>query len=95
MNRAAYVEALKIQLRGWDQRIDSLSTLAKLANLDVQPELQARMVELLEKRDEFREKVSELDGAGEGDWEATRESVERTHRELTEEFAETKACLTV
>lgn len=95
MKRAAYVEALKFQLREWDERINTLSTLAKLANLDVQSDLQARMVRVLSKRDEFRDRVQELEATGEDTWEVMMHSVEEAHRELRAEFDETRACLTV
>jgi uncharacterized coiled-coil DUF342 family protein len=95
MNRAAYVEALKVQLREWDDRIDMLATLARLADLDVQSDLQARMVRVLNKRDELRDKVQQLEVTSEDAWEAVKDSVDETHSELRATFDETKACLTV
>ncbi len=93
MNRGAYVEALKVQLREWDDQIDMLSTLARLANLEVQTDLQARIDRVVNKRDELRDKAQELELAGEDTWEVVKDSVEEAHRELRAEFEETKACL--
>ncbi len=95
MNRGAYVEALKLQLREWDERIDMLASLAKLANLEVQTEFQARMARVHKKRNELRDRMQELELTGEDTWDVVRVSLERVHRELRAEFDETKACLTV
>jgi uncharacterized coiled-coil DUF342 family protein len=95
MKKVAYVEALKVQLREWNDRIDMLSTLAKLANLEVQTEFQVRMARVLKKRDELRDKAQELEVTGEDTWAVVKDTVEQAHRELRAEFDETKACLTV
>lgn len=95
MNKAAYIEALKVQLREWDDQIDMLSTLAKLANLEVQTEFQARMTRVLKKRDELRDKAQELEVTGEDTWAVVKDTVEQVHRELRAEYDETKACLMV
>lgn len=95
MKRAAYVAALQVQLREWDDRIDALSTLAKLASLEVQSDLQARMVHVLKKRDELRDKAQELEVTSKDAWEVVKESVEEAHSELRAAFDEAKSCLTV
>ncbi len=95
MNKAAYVHTLKVQLREWDERIDMLSTLAKLAKLEAQSDLQARLARVHNKRDKLRAKVEELQVASEDAWQVVKENVEEAHSELRAAFDEAKACLMV
>lgn len=76
------METLRIHLREWDDQIDALWKLAKLARLETQTEFHAQMVQVLNKRDALQEKAEELQGASQDAWEVVRENVEGAHSEL-------------
>ena len=84
MSRDAYVEKLKARIDGWNAQFDQWEAKAREAKADAKIAYESHLAELRRKRDTARGKLSEIQGAGEGAWEALRDGAENALKELKE-----------
>jgi len=66
--RDVYVSKLKNQLDEWNATIDRMEEAAKVAKLDAEVEYRNRLAKLRARRDELRQKISEIQEASEEAW---------------------------
>jgi uncharacterized coiled-coil DUF342 family protein len=92
-SRDAYVEMLKLKLDEWNDRIDMLQVLMRLAKQEVRNEVEDRMEHLRTKRDELQSKMKEIEETGEEAGTAVRQGVDRVHADLRQTFDEVKSSL--
>jgi hypothetical protein len=71
-SRAEYLRTLEEKLEGWNAEIDRLATKGG----DISGEMASQLESLKGKQAEGREKVRELQQAGEGAWEDLKSGVE-------------------
>ncbi|NIO33174.1 MAG: hypothetical protein GTN75_15465 [Gemmatimonadetes bacterium] len=88
------MEMLKLQLDEWNDRIDTLQVLTKLARQEVQTEVNERMDHLRAKRDELQSKLKDLEETGQEVGTAVKQGIEKVHADLRETFDEVKSSLT-
>lgn len=88
--RDAYVSKLKSQLDEWNATIDRMEEAAKVAKLDAELEYRNRLAKLRTRRDELRDKISELQDAGEDAWQTLKDGAEKAQHELKMAFDDAK-----
>ncbi|MGD2218048.1 MAG: hypothetical protein PVJ64_14925 [Gemmatimonadales bacterium] len=93
-NPDVYVERLKLKLEEWNDRIDMLQVLTKLARQEVQTKVEERMDHLRTKRDELESKVKEIEETGEEVGTSVKQGIEKVHSDMRETFDEVKSSLT-
>ncbi len=92
--RDVYLESLKERLDEWNDRIDTLEVLGRLASQEVQRGVQEQLAHLRGKRDELQAKLKHIQTASEDAWEVVKEGVEKAQHELKIAFDEAKSRLT-
>ena len=63
-----YLQKLHAKLDEWNAKIDKLKAKADQAEADSRIEYNKRIAKLLEKRSEIKQKIAELNKAGENAW---------------------------
>lgn len=88
--RDAYLGKLKGQLDEWNATIDRMEEAAKVAKLDAELEYRNRLARLRARRDELRDKIGEVQDAGEDAWQALKEGADKAQHELKIAFDDAK-----
>ena len=83
-NKDAYVRKLKAKIDEWNAEIDLLKARAKLAEAESRIKYQKQVEELKEHRDKAREKITDLQEAGEGAWKDLRVGVELAFESMSQ-----------
>ena len=71
-----YEDKLKAQLNEWDAKIDVLKAKAEKAEASVKADYYKTMEELKKRRNSAKEKLGELQTAGDDVWEDLKDGVE-------------------
>lgn len=86
--REEFLQKLKTQLddlnERWQIERERLETLARNTSADARKTVESQIEELREKRREMKEKIVDLEVAGENAWEELREGAEQAWKALTE-----------
>lgn len=84
MSRDAYVEKLKARIDGWNAQIGLWEAKAREAKADAKVSYESHLAELRQQRDTALGKLSAIQGAGEGAWEALKDGAENALKDLKE-----------
>ena len=76
--RDIYVEKLKTQLDKWNADIDKLETKIREYEVSARQQYETELIELREKRNEARARLTELQEASEDAWEDLLHGFERS-----------------
>ena len=93
MSRDAYVEKLKAKLDEWNAEIDRLQAKSKNAEADARIEYEQKVGELRRLRDDARERLDHLKGAGSDAWDEMRSGFQEFWDHATRAFERTAAGL--
>jgi uncharacterized coiled-coil DUF342 family protein len=93
-SRDAYVEMLKLKLDEWNNRIETLQVLMKLAKQEARDEAKEHVGRLRTKRDELRSKIKDYQEAGEEAKTAVKLGIEKVHADMQDTLDEVKSSLT-
>lgn len=80
--KSAYQEKLEAQLHEWDAKIDVLKAKAEKSNASAKAQHKEMIEDLKKKRAAAKDKLQELQRAGEDAWEALKDGVEKSWTEL-------------
>ncbi|WP_163558212.1 coiled coil domain-containing protein [Halomonas sp. NO4] len=83
-NREVYEQKLQAKLDEWQAEIDKLKARARGAEADARIEHEKEIDDLEARRDEARQKLSELREAGDDAWEDVKAGAERAWDSLSE-----------
>jgi uncharacterized coiled-coil DUF342 family protein len=75
-SRAEYVRKMQAKLEEWNAEIDTLTATAGKVTADVKTEYNEQIETLKAKQAEARQKIEELQQAGEGAWGDLRSGIE-------------------
>lgn len=78
-----YEEKLRAQLREWDAKIDVLKAKAEKAEKEIKVDYYDTIEEIKEKRNIAREKIVELQAAGDDAWKDLKDGVENAWSDLS------------
>jgi uncharacterized coiled-coil DUF342 family protein len=81
-DKSAYRQKLEAQLDEWGTEIDKLQAKAAEVGADARVELEKQVDELRKRQADAREKLEELNDAGEDAWEDVRGGVEKAWEKL-------------
>ncbi len=82
MMKDAYVKKVNAQLNEWQADIDKLKAKAEDAEADLQLEMAKDVEKLREQQDAARQRLEEIEKAGEGAWEDLKIGAEAAWLEL-------------
>jgi uncharacterized coiled-coil DUF342 family protein len=85
---------LKLKLDEWNDRIDMLQVLTKLARHETQDKVAKRMDRLRTKRDELESKLREIEESGEEVGASVKQGIEKVRADMRETFDQVKSSLT-
>lgn len=89
--RDEYIQQLKTRLDEWSAQIDELDAKARQSQAEAKEQLQARVNELKNKRQEVQVKLSQLTGASTETWETMKTGAEVLWEDLKQTLSESKA----
>lgn len=92
-DKSAYAKKFEAQLDEWDAEIDKIEARARQAGADAQIEYQRQLDELRRKRGRARQKLDELESAGQEAWEEIRQGLEAARTELSDALKSARASL--
>jgi outer membrane murein-binding lipoprotein Lpp len=75
-SREAFISRMQVKLDEWSSEIETLSAKADKVSADVSNEYHRRIESLKAKQGAAREKIEELQHAGEGAWEDLKSGTE-------------------
>lgn len=84
--RDEYLEKFKSQLDQWNAELAKLEAKANEAQADARLRYESEIEELRQRREEARERMKELERAGEDAWDGFRENAEKAWKDLDEGF---------
>lgn len=90
-NKEAYQQQLQAKLDEWNAEIEKLRAKAQGAAADSQIEYNQQVEQLERKRDEAKQKLSELQQASEGAWEHLKTGAEKAWNDLGEAVSSAKS----
>ena len=85
-DRDQWVEKAKAKLDEWNEELDELEAKARVAKAEQKAQYQRLLATLREYRDRLRNRVSEVEQAGDTAWDELKEGAERGWRSLQEGF---------
>ncbi len=88
--RETYVQKLKAQIDRWNARMDKLEGEGKRLRADAKAEYDERLNRLRSMRDDLKDRVAEVQKAGETRWEALKAAVESAKQEFQTALEETE-----
>jgi len=75
-SRAEYIRKMQAKLEEWNAEIDTLTSMAGKVTADVKSEYSEQIDTLKAKQAEARQKIEELQQAGEGAWGDLKSGIE-------------------
>ncbi|MFW6207003.1 MAG: hypothetical protein ACOC5J_03630 [Gemmatimonadota bacterium] len=84
--RDQWVENAKAKLDEWNAELDELEAKARVAKAEQKARYQRLLASLREYRDRLRNRISEVEEAGDAAWDDLKEGAERGWRSLREGF---------
>lgn len=84
--RDEWVEKAKTKLDEWNEELDELEAKARVAKAEQKARYQRVLASLREYRDRLRNRISEVEEAGDTAWDELKEGAERGWRSLQEGF---------
>ncbi len=85
-DRDEWVEKAKAKLDDWNEELDELEAKARVAQAEQKARYQRLLANLREYRDRLRNRISEIEEAGDTAWDELRESAERGWNALQKGF---------
>ncbi len=82
--RDEYVRTLQLKLEEWNMEIDLLTEKADKLSVNLKNEYQEQIEALKKKRESAREKIDEVQLAGESAWEDLKSGIELARDAMTE-----------
>lgn len=84
--RDEWVENAKAKLDEWNEEMDEIEAKARVAKAEQKARYQRLLASLREYRDRLRNRISEVEEAGDTAWDELKEGAERGWRSLQEGF---------
>lgn len=84
--RDEWVEKAKAKLDEWNEELDELEAKARVAKAEQKARYQRLLASLREYRDRLRNRISEVEEAGDAAWAELKDGAERGWRSLQEGF---------
>ncbi len=91
----AYVEKVKSKIDQWNAEIEKFQAKARGAAADARIEYEEQVAELKDRRDTLREKISDLETAGEQAWDDLQEGTEEALGRVEAAFARARERFTL
>jgi phosphoenolpyruvate synthase/pyruvate phosphate dikinase len=91
MNKDTYVEKLKARLDEWNADLDKLHAKAREATADQKLQFEKQMESVRARKDEVKQKLSEIQSAGENAWEQVKEGTDDAWNRLKEAVSKAKS----
>lgn len=85
-SRDEWVETAKVKLDEWNAELDRLEEKARSAKRERQAQYQRKMAELERHRAEAREKLAEIQEAGDAAWDELKDGARKSFTAITEAF---------
>ena len=90
-SRDEYVRKMQAKLEEWNAEIDTLTAKAGKVTAEVRSELSEQLESLKAKQAVARQKIEEVQHAGEGAWEDLKSGIERAWTALGEAIASVRS----
>ncbi|MBN2426307.1 MAG: hypothetical protein JXR46_11880 [Calditrichaceae bacterium] len=90
-DKKSYLQKMADQLKEWDTKIDELKAKADKAKTEAKSDLLKQIDELLVKKEKIRNKMKQLQAAGDGSWNDMKTGVEKSWEELKGAFSKASA----
>lgn len=85
-DRDEWVEKAKTKLDEWNEELDELEARARVARAEQKARYQRLLANLREYRDRLRDRISEIEEAGDTAWDDLKEGAERGRNALQKGF---------
>jgi len=81
-DRKTYISKMAAKLQEWDANIKNLEAKAAAANAGVKAQVRQQLEELHKRKNEARQKLEKIQGAGEGAWQDLKGGIEQSWKTL-------------
>ncbi|HIJ79281.1 MAG: coiled coil domain-containing protein [Desulfobulbaceae bacterium] len=89
--RDEYVEKMKIRLDEWNSKLAAVETRASQVKDEARAKYEDEMAVLCKKRDEAKQRLTELQGSSEEAWEELKSGMEQAWSSLKDAFEKARA----